>query len=174
MIGIAIAKGASINDQIITCLIKFEATGVTTLFDGCRVCIGIRVDIVAYKTRESDAVIIRSFPVLHNIKDFLEAICVGKLAAEGRICPQFGQKILRMRDVLAPLNVGNLRIVITNITLEDLEGVVLVFCVEVLLSVVCKRRDRHGAHHGNCQQCGQQLFDYFLHHDLRKSPFKFF
>ena len=176
MIGIAIsatAKGGSINDQIITCLIKFEATGVTTLFDGCRVCMGIRVDIVAYKTRESDAVIIRSCPALHNIKDFLEAICVGKLAAEGRICPQFGQKILRMRDVFAPLNVGN-RIVITNITLEDLESVVTVVFVDVLLSVVCKRRDRHGAHHGNCQQCGQQLFDCFLHHDLRKSPFKFF
>ena len=41
MIGIGIsvtAKGGSINDQIITCLVKFEATGVTTLFDGCRVC----------------------------------------------------------------------------------------------------------------------------------------
>ena len=177
MIGIAIsvtAKGGSINDQIITWLFNFEATGVTTLSDGVRVCIGIRVDIVAYKTRESDAVIIRSFPVLHNINDFLEAICVGKLAAEGRICPQFGQKILRMRDVFAPINVGNRSIVITNNTIEDLESGVTVVCVEVLLSVVCKRRDRHGAHHGNCQQCGQQLFDYFLHHDLRKSPFKFF
>ena len=176
MIRIAIsvtAKGGSINDQIITWLWNFEGTGVTTLKDGFRVCIGIRVDIVAYKTRESDAVIIRSCPALHNIKDFLEAICVGKLAAEGRICLQFGQKILRMRDVLAPLNVGN-RIVITNNTIEDLESVVTVVFVDVLLSVVCKRRDRHGAHHGNCQQCGQQLFDCFLHHDLRKSPFKFF
>ena len=63
MIGIAIsvtAKGGSINDQIITWLWNFEGTGVTTLKDGFRVCIGIRVDIVAYKTRESDAVIIRS------------------------------------------------------------------------------------------------------------------
>ena len=33
----------------------------------------------------------------------------------------------------------------------------------ILISVVCKRRDRHGAHHGNCQQCGQQLFDCFYH-----------
>ena len=37
-----------------------------------------------------------------------------------------------------------------------------------------KRGYCHGTQHGNCQQCGQQLFDYFLHHDLRKSPFKFF
>ena len=134
---------------------------------------GIRVDIVAYKTRESDAVIIRSCPALHNIKDFLEAICVLKRNPEGRIFLQLGQKILIIRDVFAPLNVGN-RIVITNITLEDLESVVTVVFVDVLLSVVCKRRDRHGAHHGNCQQCGQQRFDYFLHHDLRKLPFKFF
>ena len=177
MIGIALAKGASINDQIITCLIKFEATGVTTLKDGVRVCIGIRVDIVAYKTRESDAVIIGIMPFADSRNSFLRSEISFKLTADGRIFRQFLQKILRMRDVFAPRNVGNLKaisIITRNITIEDLEGVVLVFCVEVLLSVVCKRRDRHGAHHGNCQQCGQQLFDCFLHHDLRKSPFKFF
>ena len=81
---------------------------------------------------------------------------------------------MMISDAFAPINVGNRRIVLTNITREDLESAVIVFCVEVLLSlprVVCKRRDRHGAHHGNCQQRGHEFFDCFLHHDLRKSPF---
>ena len=81
-----------------------------------------------------------------------------------------------LSDVFAPLNVGNLKvinIITRNITLEDLESFERVV-VSDILSVVCKRGYCHGAHHGNCQQCGQQLFDYFLHHDLRKSPFKFF
>ena len=178
MIGIAISatvKGGSINDQIITCLIKFEATGVTTLFDGCRV--SIRVDIVAYTTRKSDAVIIGIMPLADNRNSFLRSEISFKLTADGRIFRQLRQKLVRMSDAAAPPNVGNLKaisIITRNITLEDLESVVTVVFVDVLLSVVCKRRDRHGAHHGNCQQCGQQLFDYFLHHDLRKSPFKFF
>ena len=125
MIEIAKVKVGIINDQIITWLWNFDGT-VATYNVGFRVCKGIRVDIVAYKTRESDAVIIRRCPVLHNIKDFLEAICVGKLAAEGRICIQFGQKILRMRDVFAPINVGKRLIVLTNNTLEDLESAVSV------------------------------------------------
>ena len=177
MIGIVIsvtAKGGSINDQIITCLFKFEAIGVTTLKDGCRV--SIRVDIVAYTTRKSDAVIIGITPLADNRSSFLRSETSFKLIADGKIFRQLRQKLVRMSDAAAPPNVGN-RIVITNNTIEDLESVVTVVCAEVLLSlpiVVCKRRDRHGAHHGNCQQCGQQLFDYFLHHDLRKSPFKFF
>ena len=35
----------------------------------------------------------------------------------------------------APINVGKRRIVLTNNTLEDLESAVIVFCVEVLLSL---------------------------------------
>ena len=173
MIEIARVKVGSINDQIITWLLNVEATGVICI-DGFRVCVCIRVEIAAYKARKSDAVIIGFTPLADNRKNILEVICVLKRNLEGRIFLQFGQKILIMRDVSAPLNVGKRHIVLTNNTLEDLESAVTVGSVEVLLSVVCKRRDRHGAHHGNCQQCGQQLFDYFLHHDLRKSPFKFF
>ena len=174
MIEIVFVKGGSINDQIITWLWNFDATGVNTLNDGCRG--SIRVDIVAYTTRKSDAVLIRSAPLADNRSSFLRSETSFKLIADGKICRQLRQKLVRMSDAAAPPNVGN-RIVITNITREDLESVVTVASVEVLLSlprVVCKRRDRHGAHHGNCQQCGQQLFDCFLHHDLRKSPFKFF
>ena len=102
-------------------------------------------------------------PFADNRKNILNIVSTVKLIADSRICLQFGQKILRMRDVFAPINVGKRLIVLTNNTLEDLESDVTVVFVEVLLSVVCKRRDRHGAHHGNCQQCGQQLFDCFLH-----------
>ena len=172
MIEIAKVKVGSINDQIITWLWNFEATGVTCS-DGFRVCVCIRVEIVAYNARKSDAVIIRITPFADNRKNVLSSEISFKVTADGRICHQLRQKLVRISDVAAPLNVGN-RIVITNITREDLESAVTGECVEVLLSVVCKRRDRHGAHHGNCQQCGQQRFDYFLHHDLRKSPFKFF
>ena len=54
MIEIAKVKVGSINDQIITWLWNVDATGVICN-DGFRVCIGIRVEIAAYKTRESDA-----------------------------------------------------------------------------------------------------------------------
>ena len=178
MIEIVFVKGGSINDQIITWLWNFDATGVKTLNDGFRV--SIRVEIVAYTTRKSDAVIIGITPFADNRNSFLRSEISFKLTADGRICRQLRQKLGRISDAFAPLCVGNLKvinIITLNITREDLESGVLVFCVEVLLSlprVVCKRRDRHGAHHGNCQQCGQQLFDCFLHHDLRKSPFKFF
>ena len=176
MIEIVLVKGANINDQIITWLSNFEATGVTCIV-GFRFCVCSRVEILADKTRESNAVIIGIIPCADNHKNILSSFCVAKLVADGKIFLQFLQKILMIRDAFAPTNVGNRRIVITNITREDLESAVIVFCVEVLLSlprVVCKRRDRHGAKHGNCQQCSQQLFDYFLHHDLQKSPFKFF
>ena len=183
MIVIAIAKVDSINDQIITCLGNGDGT-VATYNVGVRGCT-IRVEIVAYKTRESDAAIIGIMPFADNRKNFLNSGSVGsvgsvdrmKLSANDRSILQFFQKIIRISDVAAPRNAGKRRIVLTNNTLEDLESDVIVVFVEVLLSLPrfeCKRRDRHGAHHGNCQQCGQQLFDYFLHHDLRKSPFKFF
>ena len=183
MIVIAIVKVDSINDQIITWLWNFDGTAAT-YNGGLRV--SIRVEIVAYKARKSDAVIIGIIPLADNRKNFLNSGSVGsvgsvdrmKLSANDRSILQFFQKIIRMSDVAAPRNVGKRRIVLTtNNTLEDLESDVIVVFVEVLLSLPrfeCKRRDRHGAHHGNCQQCGQQLFDYFLHHDLRKSPFKFF
>ena len=117
MIGIAIAKVGSINDQIITCLVNGDMDDIAATWnEGFRVCVCIRVEIAAYKARKSDAVIIRSAPVLHNIKDFLEAICFGKLAAEGKICLQLPQKIGKIMDAAATNNVGN-RIVITNITL---------------------------------------------------------
>ena len=184
MIEIAFANVDIINDQIITFLSNFDGTAVTynVGFRGST----IRVEIVAYKTRESDAVSIGIVPLADNRKNFLNSGSVGsvgsvdrpKLSANDRSFLQFFQKIIRISDVAAPRNVGKRRIVLTNNTLEDLESGVTVVVVEVLLlsipRVVCKRRDRHGAHHGNCQQCGQQLFDYFLHHDLRKSPFKFF
>ena len=184
MIVIAIVKVDSINDQIITCLGNGDGTAVTynVGFRGST----IRVEIVAYKTRESDAVIIGIVPFADNRKNFLNSGSVGsvgsddrlKLSANDRSSLQFFQKIIRISDVAAPRNVGKRRIVLTtNNTLEDLESDVIVVVVEVLLSLPrfeCKRGDRHGAHHGNCQQCGQQLFDCFLHHDLRKSPFKFF
>ena len=51
MIVIAIAKVDSINDQIITCLGNGDGT-VATYNVGVRGCT-IRVEIVAYKTRES-------------------------------------------------------------------------------------------------------------------------
>ena len=182
MIEIVFVNVDIINDQIITWLWNFDGTAAT-YNGGLRV--SIRVEIVAYKARKSDAVIIGIVPFADNRKNFLNSGGVGsvgsvdrlKLSANDRSSLQFFQKIIRMSDVAAPRNVGKLRIVLTNNTREDLESDVTVVFVEVLLSlprVVCKRRDRHGAHHGNCQQCGQQLFDYFLHHDLRKSPFKFF
>ena len=169
MIEIAKVKVGSINDQIITWLWNVDATGVICN-DGFRVCIGIRVEIAAYKTRESDAVIIGIMPCADNRKDILNSGSIFKIIADGSICLQFGQKIIRIRDVAAPLNVGNL-IVLTNNTLEDLESAVTVEFVEVLLSVVCKHRDRHGAHHGNCQQSSHEFLHYFFH---GKSPFLFF
>ena len=175
MIGIAIAKVDIINDQIITCLGNGDGT-VATYNVGVRGCT-IRVEIVAYKTRESDAVIIGIMPFADNRKNLRNRGGIGKISADGSICSQLFQKLIMINDVFAPINAGKRRIVLTNNTLEDLESDVTVVFVEVLLSLprfVCKRRDRHGAHHGNCQQCGQQLFDCFLHHDLRKSPFKFF
>ena len=174
MIEIARIKWGSINDQIITCLVKMDVIA-TTFNGGFRFCIGIRVEIVAYKTRESDAVSIGIIPLADNRKNILSRVGLGKQRADGISSLQLGQKIIRI-DVAAPLNVGNLKvfnIITLNFTLEDLESAERVPCGDVPLSA-CKRRDRHGAQHGNCQQCGQQLFDCFLHHDLRKSPFKFF
>ena len=183
MIEIARIKWGSINDQIITCLVKMDVIATTTTFNGgFRGCIGIRVEIVAYNARKSDAVSIGIVPFADNLKNLLSSVSVGsvdklKLSAKGRICFQLVQKSGRIiSDVAAPRNVGNLKvfnIITLNITLEDLESAERVPCGDVPLSA-CKRRDRHGAQHGNCQQCGQQLFDCFLHHDLRKSPFKFF
>ena len=177
-IGIARFKVGSINDQIITCVVKVE--GMVTYSGVCRICVCSRVEILADKTGESNAVIIGITPFADNRKNFLNSGSVGsvgsvdrlKLSANDRSILQFFQKIIRMSDVAAPRCIGNL--IALNITLEDLESFERVVFIDVLLNVVCKRRDRHGAHHGNCQQCGQQLFDCFLHHDLRKSPFKFF
>ena len=72
MIEIAKVKVGSINDQIITWLWNVDATGVICN-DGFRVCIGIRVEIAAYKTRESDAVIIGIMPCADNRKDILNS-----------------------------------------------------------------------------------------------------
>lgn len=60
MIVIAIVKVGSINDQIITWLWNFDGTAVT-YNGGLRV--SIRVEIVAYKARKSDAVIIGITPI---------------------------------------------------------------------------------------------------------------
>ena len=169
MIEIAKVKVGIINDQIITWLWNFDGT-VATYNGGFRVCKGIRVDIVAYKTRESDAVIIGITPLADNRKNILNIVSTVKLIADSRICLQFGQKILRMRDVFAPINVEKRLIVLTNNTLEDLESDVTVEFVEVLLSVVCKHRDRHGAHHGNCQQSSHEFLHCFFH---GKAPFFF-
>ena len=84
MIEIAHAKGASINDQIITWASNFEATGVTCI-DGFRFCVCSRVEILADKTRESDAVIIGIMPCADNRKNILSSFCVAKLVADGRI-----------------------------------------------------------------------------------------
>ena len=172
MIGIARFKVGNINDQIITCLLNGDGDHIAGTWNGDSPVYSIRVEIVAYKARKSDAVIIGIMPFADNRNSFLSSEISFKLTADGRICRQLRQKLVRLSDVAAPLNVGNLRGII-NITLEDLESFERVVGSD-LLSVVCKRRDRHGADHGNCQQCGQQLFDCFLHHDLRKSPFKFF
>ena len=63
-------------------------------------------------------------------------------------------------DAAAPFNVGNLRGII-NITLEDLESFERVVFTDALS--VCKRRDRHGAHHGNCQQRGHEFLNGLFH-----------
>ena len=131
MIEIARIKWGSINDQIITCLVKMEEIATTTTFNGgFRGCIGIRVEIVAYKTRESDAVIIGIMPLADNRKNFLSRFGIGKQRADMISFPQFVQKIIRIiDDVAAPINVGNLKvfnIITLNITLEDLESAVSV------------------------------------------------
>lgn len=98
MIVIAIAKVDSINDQIITCLGNGDGT-VATYNVGVRGCT-IRVEIVAYKTRESDAVIIGIMPFADNRKNFLNSGSVGsvgsvdrmKLSANDRSILQFFQK----------------------------------------------------------------------------------
>ena len=174
MIVFAIVKLGSINDQIITCPALGDGDHIAATWNvGLRVCVCSRVEIVAYKTRKSDAVIIGFMPCADNRKNILSIVSTVKLIADDRSCLQLRQKIGRIMDDAAPLNVGNLLIVLTNITLEDLESFEIVVGSDLLI-VVCKRGYCHGTQHGNCQQCGQQLFDYFLHHDLRKSPFKFF
>ena len=130
MIGIVFGKVGSINEQIITCLGLGNGEGIATSSnDVCRVCI-IRVEIVAYKTRESDAVIIGIMPLADNRKNFLSRFGIGKQRADGISFPQFVQKIIRIiDDVAAPINVGNLKvfnIITLNITLEDLESAVSV------------------------------------------------
>ena len=175
MIGFAFAKVGSINDQIITCPVNGDFDDVAGTWNGDSPVYSTRVEIVAYKARKSDAVIIRSAPFADNRKNVLSSGRIAKQFADG-ISRQFLQKIGRISDVFAPINLGNLKvinIITRNITLEDLESFERVVGCD-LLSVVCKRGYCHGTQHGNCQQCGQQLFDYFLHHDLRKSPFKFF
>ena len=85
-------------------------------------------------------------PFADNRKNVLSSEISFKLTADGRICRQLRQKLVRLSDAAAPPNVGKRLIVLTNNTLEDLESAVIVFCVEVLLSlprVVCKRGDRH-------------------------------
>lgn len=141
MIDIARIKWGSINDQIITCLVKMDVIATTTTFNGgFRFCIGIRVEIVAYKTRESDAVSIGIVPFADNLKNLLSSVSVGsvdkmKLSAKGRICFQLVQKSGRIiSDVAAPRNVGNLKvfnIITLNITLEDLESAERVPCGDV-------------------------------------------
>ena len=130
MIGIVFGKVGSINEQIITCLGLGNGEGIATSSnDVCRVCI-IRVEIVAYKTRESDAVIIGIMPSADNLKNILSSGSTFKLTADALSCLQLGQKILRISDdVAAPINVGNLKvfnIITLNITLEDLESAVSV------------------------------------------------
>lgn len=130
MIGIVFGKVGSINEQIITCLGLGNGEGIATSSnDVCRVCI-IRVEIVAYKTRESDAVIIGIMPSADNLKNILSSGSTFKLTADELSCLQLGQKILRISDdVAAPINVGNLKvfnIITLNITLEDLESAVSV------------------------------------------------
>ena len=80
MIEIVFVKGGSINDQIITWLWNFDATGVKTLNDGFRV--SIRVEIVAYTTRKSDAVIIGITPFADNRNSFLRSEISFKLTAD--------------------------------------------------------------------------------------------
>ena len=147
MIEIARIKWGSINDQIITCLVKMEEIATTTTFNGgFRGCIGIRVEIVAYKTRESDAVCIGIFPLADNLKNILSSVSTFKLNAKGRICFQLVQKSGSIiSDVAAPRNVGNLKvfnIITLNFTREDLESAERVPFGDVPLSA-CKRRDRH-------------------------------
>ena len=85
MIEIARIKWGSINDQIITCLVKMEEIATTTTFNGgFRGCIGIRVEIVAYNARKSDAVIIGITPLADNRKNILSIFCLAKLVADGR------------------------------------------------------------------------------------------
>ena len=138
MIGIASAKVGSINDQIITCPVLGDFDDIAGTWNGGSRVYSTRVEIVAYKARKSDAVIIGIMPFADNRKNILSSGRIVKLTADGRICRQFLQKIGRISDVFAPLNVGNLRIVITNITLEDLESFERVVGSD-LLSVVCKR-----------------------------------
>ena len=84
MIEIAMIKWGSINDQIITCLVKMDVIATTTTFNGgFRFCIGIRVEIVAYKTRESDAVSIGIMPLADNLKNIPSRVCIGKQRADG-------------------------------------------------------------------------------------------
>ena len=160
MIGIARVKVGSINDQIITCLAKGE--GMVTFSEGFRLCVCIRVEIVAYKTRKSDAVIIGIMPFADNRKNILNSVSTFKLIANGGIILQLGQKVRRIiSDALAPLNVGNL--IALNITLEDLETAERVVVLDVLLSVVCKRGYCHGTHHGNCQQRSHEFLNGLFH-----------
>ena len=83
MIGIVFGKVGSINEQIITCLGLGNGEGIATSSnDVCRVCI-IRVEIVAYKTRESDAVSIGIVPLADNRKNILSRVGLGKQRADG-------------------------------------------------------------------------------------------
>ena len=71
MIVIARIKVGSINDQIITCPVIGDLDDIAGSWnEGLRVCVCSRVEIVAYKTRKSDAVIIGSCHVLITARTF--------------------------------------------------------------------------------------------------------
>ena len=83
-----------------------------------------------YNARKSDAVIIGIMPFADNRKNVLSSEISFKLTADGRICRQLRQKLVRLSDAAAPPNVGKRLIVLTNNTLEDLESAVTVELVE--------------------------------------------
>ena len=89
----------------------------------------------------------------------------------------------RTSAVFAPLDVGEHGrlewIIITGKDLVDLVGVTVFRCGDRVLdnsssagraAAICKRRDRHGANHSNCQQRSHEFLHCFFH---GKSPFLF-
>ena len=89
----------------------------------------------------------------------------------------------RTSAVFAPLDVGEHGrlgcIIITGKDLVDLVGVTVFRCGDRVpgnsssagrAAAICKRRDRHGANHSNCQQRSHEFLHCFFH---GKSPFLF-